>query len=53
MKKKINYNYAFLFYDVKENRVNKVFKICNELPVSISVVDILLPIYFISPKLFL
>ena len=25
MKKKINYNYAFLFYDVKENRVNKVF----------------------------
>ena len=30
MKKKINYNYAFLFYDVKENRVNKVFKICKK-----------------------
>lgn len=30
MGKKINYNYAFLFYDVKENRVNKVFKICKK-----------------------
>ena len=27
MKNNINYNYVFLFYDIKENRVNKVFKI--------------------------
>ena len=27
MVKKINYNYVFVFYDVKEKRVNKVFKI--------------------------
>lgn len=25
-----NYNYAFLFYDVKEKRVHKVFKICKK-----------------------
>ena len=25
-----NYNYAFLFYDVGEKRVNKVFKICKK-----------------------
>ena len=25
-KKKINYNYAFVFYDVNEKRVQKVFK---------------------------
>lgn len=25
-----NYNYAFLFYDVKEKRVQKVFKICKK-----------------------
>ncbi|SHE97731.1 CRISPR-associated endonuclease Cas2 [Clostridium fallax] len=25
--KNINYNYAFLFYDVGEKRVNKVFKV--------------------------
>lgn len=25
-----NYNYAFLFYDVEEKRVNKVFKICKK-----------------------
>ncbi|KEI14493.1 MULTISPECIES: CRISPR-associated endonuclease Cas2 [Clostridium] len=30
MSKKINYNYAFLFYDVKEKRVNKVFKVCKK-----------------------
>lgn len=30
MKKKINYNYAFLFYDVNEKRVQKVFKICKK-----------------------
>lgn len=30
MKKNINYNYVFLFYDVKENRVNKVFKKCKK-----------------------
>lgn len=29
-KKKINYNYAFLFYDVKEKRVQKVFKVCKK-----------------------
>ncbi|MFI3211033.1 MAG: CRISPR-associated endonuclease Cas2 [Peptostreptococcaceae bacterium] len=26
----INYNYAFLFYDVNQNRVNKVFKVCKK-----------------------
>lgn len=25
-----NYNYVFLFYDVGEKRVNKVFKICKK-----------------------
>ncbi len=30
MKNNINYNYVFLFYDVKENRVNKVFKKCKK-----------------------
>ena len=30
MKKQLNYNYAFLFYDVGEKRVNKVFKICKK-----------------------
>lgn len=28
--KKINYNYAFVFYDVNEKRVQKVFKICKK-----------------------
>ena len=28
--KQYNYNYAFLFYDVKEKRVQKVFKICKK-----------------------
>lgn len=28
--KNINYNYVFLFYDIKENRVNKVFKKCKK-----------------------
>ena len=27
MKKQLNYNYAFLFYDVGEKRVQKVFKL--------------------------
>ena len=27
---KKNYNYAFVFYDVKEKRVNKVFKVCKK-----------------------
>ena len=27
---KINYNYVFLFYDINEKRVNKVFKICKK-----------------------
>ncbi|MEG0128111.1 MAG: CRISPR-associated endonuclease Cas2 [Clostridia bacterium] len=30
MNKKINYNYVFVFYDIKESRVNKVFKICKK-----------------------
>lgn len=30
MAKKINYNYAFLFYDVGEKRVQKVFKVCKK-----------------------
>lgn len=30
MGKNINYNYAFLFYDIKEKRVNKVFKVCKK-----------------------
>lgn len=30
MKKRLNYNYAFLFYDVNEKRVQKVFKICKK-----------------------
>jgi CRISPR-associated endoribonuclease Cas2 len=29
-KKNINYNYAFLFYDVNEKRVQKVFKTCKK-----------------------
>lgn len=28
--KKMNFNYAFLFYDVNEKRVQKVFKICKK-----------------------
>ena len=27
---KINYNYAIVFYDVKEKRVQKVFKVCKK-----------------------
>lgn len=30
MAKKINYNYAFVFYDVNEKRVQKVFKVCKK-----------------------
>lgn len=30
MVKKINYNYAFVFYDVNEARVQKVFKVCKK-----------------------
>ena len=30
MAKKINYNYAFVFYDVGEKRVQKVFKTCKK-----------------------
>lgn len=29
-KKTLNYNYAFVFYDVNEKRVQKVFKICKK-----------------------
>ena len=28
--KKVNYNYAFVFYDVGEKRVQKVFKVCKK-----------------------
>lgn len=30
MKKQFNYNYAFVFYDVNEKRVQKVFKVCKK-----------------------
>ena len=30
MKRQKNYKYAFLFYDVGEKRVQKVFKICKK-----------------------
>lgn len=30
MAKKMNYNYAFVFYDVNEKRVQKVFKVCKK-----------------------
>ncbi|WP_050636571.1 CRISPR-associated endonuclease Cas2 [Candidatus Stoquefichus sp. SB1] len=30
MKKKYNYNYAIVFYDIGEKRVQKVFKICKK-----------------------
>lgn len=30
LKNNRNYNYVFLFYDVKEKRVNKVFKKCKK-----------------------
>ncbi|MFT3983425.1 MAG: CRISPR-associated endonuclease Cas2 [Lachnospiraceae bacterium] len=30
MKKQMNFNYAFLFYDVGEKRVQKVFKVCKK-----------------------
>lgn len=30
MSKKLNYNYVFVFYDVGEKRVQKVFKVCKK-----------------------
>lgn len=30
MGKAVNYNYAFVFYDINEKRVNRVFKICKK-----------------------
>ena len=30
MKKDLNYNYAFVFYDVNEKRVQKVVKVCKK-----------------------
>lgn len=30
MGRNFNFNYAFLFYDVNEKRVNKVFKVCKK-----------------------
>lgn len=29
-KKQMNYNYVFVFYDVNEKRVHKVFKVCKK-----------------------
>ncbi|MGL5870277.1 CRISPR-associated endonuclease Cas2 [Clostridium chrysemydis] len=29
-KKNMKFNYAFVFYDVNEKRVNKVFKVCKK-----------------------
>ena len=29
-KKRLNYNYAFVFYDVGEKRVQRIFKICKK-----------------------
>ncbi len=29
-KRSFNYNYAFVFYDIGEKRVHKVFKICKK-----------------------
>jgi CRISPR-associated protein Cas2 len=26
----VNYNYAFVFYDIKEKRVNRIFKVCKK-----------------------
>lgn len=28
--KQLNYNYVFVFYDVNEKRVHKIFKICKK-----------------------
>lgn len=28
--RRYNFNYIFLFYDVNEQRVNKVFKVCKK-----------------------
>ncbi len=30
MSKNFNYNYAFVFYDVNQKRVHKVFKLCKK-----------------------
>lgn len=30
MKKNKNYSYVYLFYDIGEDRVNKIFKICKK-----------------------
>ena len=30
MKKRVNYNYAFVVYDVKTERVQKVFNVCKK-----------------------
>ena len=30
MARNLNYNYAFVFYDVGEKRVQKVFKVCKK-----------------------
>ena len=29
-KDKLKYNYIYLIYDIKEERVNKIFKICKK-----------------------
>jgi len=30
MSENLNYNYAFVFYDINEKRVQKIFKICKK-----------------------
>jgi len=30
MNKNVNYNYAFVLYDIDEKRVHKVFKVCKK-----------------------
>ena len=37
MEKNTNYNYAFVFYDVNEKKVQKVFKICKKTFISFSI----------------
>lgn len=44
MKKKYNYNYAIVFYDIGEKRVQKVFKICKNIyTFSYSVLEVYTP----------
>lgn len=40
MGKNLNFNYAFLFYDVDAKRDQKVFKVCKKIPVLFSKIGI-------------